>query len=65
MAIFPVFPRYMKTNKIKFIEIIEKRIHTSRKTLPFATIVQLQTKSKTTHIIAIYFLQMGNIFCNQ
>jgi hypothetical protein len=64
MAIIPVFSRYMKINKIKFIEIIEKGIHTSRKTPPFATIVQLQTKSKTTHIIAIYFLQMGNIFCN-
>jgi hypothetical protein len=28
----------------------------------FSTIVQLQTKSKTTHIIAIYFLQLRNIF---
>jgi hypothetical protein len=27
MAIFHVFPRYMKINKIKFIEIIAKRIH--------------------------------------
>jgi hypothetical protein len=26
MAIFPIFPRYKKINKIKFIEIIEKWI---------------------------------------
>ncbi len=25
---------------------------------------QLQSKLKTTHIIAIYFLQLGNSFCN-
>jgi hypothetical protein len=27
MAVFPIFPRYKKTNKIKFIEIIKKGIH--------------------------------------
>jgi hypothetical protein len=27
MIVFLVFPRYKKINKIKFIEIIEKRTH--------------------------------------
>jgi len=27
MAVFFIFPRYKKINKIKFIEIIEKGIH--------------------------------------
>jgi hypothetical protein len=30
MAIFPIYPRYKIINKIKFIEIIEKRIHLSK-----------------------------------
>jgi hypothetical protein len=30
MAIFLVFPRYKKINKIKFIEIIEKGTHLSK-----------------------------------
>jgi hypothetical protein len=30
MAIFHVFPRYKKINKIKFIEIIFKRTHLSK-----------------------------------
>ncbi len=30
MAFFLVFPRYMKTNKIKVIEIIEKGTHLSK-----------------------------------
>jgi len=30
MAVFLIFPRYKKINKIKFIEIIEKGIHLSK-----------------------------------
>jgi hypothetical protein len=30
MAVFPMFPRYKKINKIKFIEIIKKGTHLSK-----------------------------------
>jgi len=30
MSKFPIFPRYKKINKIKFIEIIEKGTHLSK-----------------------------------
>jgi hypothetical protein len=30
MAVFPIFPRYKKINRIKLIEIIEKGIHLSK-----------------------------------
>jgi hypothetical protein len=30
MVVFPVFPRYKKITKIKFVEIIEKGTHLSK-----------------------------------
>ncbi len=42
MAVFPVFLRYKKINKIKFIEIIKKGIHLSK-----AIIINLSKMKKS------------------
>jgi hypothetical protein len=43
MVVFPIFIRYKKINKIKFIEIIEKRTHLSK-----VIIINLPRMKKST-----------------